>query len=74
MYAWLIGKKIILYPMIRMWGEQLLFGLYYTFLYYYNQYCNNVRKIQTMWNTITGTEVHQYIVPKYNNREEISPQ
>ena len=59
--------------MIIMWGEQLLFGLYYDFLYKYTYYCNKVIQPHRIYTPITGIEVHQYMVPKYNIREEISP-
>ena len=32
-----------------------------------------MRKIQIMPTLITGSEVHQYMVPEYNIKEEISP-
>ena len=66
MYEWLTGKNILLSP-------QLLFGLYYDFVCKSTCYCKNVRQIQIILTPITGTEVHQYMVPEYNIREEISP-
>ena len=58
--------------MIRMWGEQLNFELYYGFVHKSTYYHNNVRQLQIMQSPITGTEVHQYMVPEYKIREEIS--
>ena len=60
--------------MIGMWVEQPLFSLYYDFGYKSTHYFNNVKQIQRMLNPITVIEVHQYMVLKYNIREEISPQ
>ena len=73
MYAWSVGKKIILSPMIKIWGEQLLFDLYYDIAYKYIYYFKKMRQIQTIKNPITGTEVHQYTVHEYNTRSK-SPQ
>ena len=35
MYEWRTGKKILLTPIIRMCGEQLLFELYFDIVYKY---------------------------------------
>ena len=65
-------KENLLYPMIIMWGEKLLFELYCDIVYKYTYYCNNMRLIHIMETPITGIEAHQYNVPEYNTISEIS--
>ena len=52
-------------------GYQLLFYLYYYIACKYTYYCNNMTVIQIIYTNITGTEVHQCMVPEYNISVEI---